>query len=161
EAEKVAQLAVKYRERGVVGLGLVGTTDARTDEPFARAFAVAREGGVGSVPHAGEVTGAESVRAALDVLHADRIRHGIRAEEEPGAGARRELRLARRAQPLEFPRDGDRKRSGAGRLAPRGKGGGPRPRGSARRLPNHARHAWGRGARAHPVPAGQDPRLLL
>ena len=84
EAEKVAQLAVKYRERGVVGLGLVGTTDARTDEPFARAFAVAREGGVGSVPHAGEVTGAESVRAALDVLHADRIRHGIRAEEDPG-----------------------------------------------------------------------------
>jgi aminodeoxyfutalosine deaminase len=36
------------------------------------------------VPHAGEVAGPESVRGALDVLHADRLRHGIRAIEDPG-----------------------------------------------------------------------------
>jgi aminodeoxyfutalosine deaminase len=52
--------------------------------PFARAFAVAREGGLGSVPHAGEIAGASSVRAALDVIRANRIRHGIRAEEDHG-----------------------------------------------------------------------------
>src|SRR5207244_5302891 len=52
--------------------------------PFARAFAIAREGGLGAVPHAGEVAGPASVRGALDVLRADRIRHGIRAEEDPG-----------------------------------------------------------------------------
>ena len=84
EAEKVATFAVEYRERGVVGLGLVGFADGPATEPFARAFAIAREGGLGAVPHAGEVAGPESVRAALDVLHADRIRHGIRAEEDPG-----------------------------------------------------------------------------
>jgi aminodeoxyfutalosine deaminase len=49
-----------------------------------RAFATARDGGLGAVPHAGEVAGPESVRGALDVLRADRIRHGIRAEEDPG-----------------------------------------------------------------------------
>lgn len=35
------------------------------------------------MPHAGEVAGPESVRGALDVLCADRIRHGVRAEEDP------------------------------------------------------------------------------
>ena len=84
EAEKIATVAVRYRERGVVGLGLVGTADGRANEPFARAFAIAREGGLGAVPHAGEVAGPASVRGALDVLRADRIRHGIRAEEDPG-----------------------------------------------------------------------------
>lgn len=83
EAEKVATFALKYRERGVVGLGLVGVADGRAAERFARAFAIARDGGLGSVPHAGEVAGPESVRGALDVLCADRIRHGVRAEEDP------------------------------------------------------------------------------
>ena len=83
EAEKVATFAVKYHERGVVGVGLVGAADARAMEPYTRAFAIARDGGLGVVPHAGEVAGAESVRAALDVLRADRIRHGIRAVEDP------------------------------------------------------------------------------
>src|SRR5439155_14917262 len=49
-----------------------------------RAFAIARAGGLGSVPHAGETAGPGSVRAALDVVRADRIRHGFRAEEDPG-----------------------------------------------------------------------------
>ena len=36
------------------------------------------------MPHAGEAAGVESVRGALDSLHADRLRHGIRADEDPG-----------------------------------------------------------------------------
>ncbi len=84
EYAAIAAFSVRYRERGVVGLGLVGTADGRADEPFARAFAIAREGGLGAVPHAGEVAGPESVRGALEILHADRIRHGIRAAEDPG-----------------------------------------------------------------------------
>jgi aminodeoxyfutalosine deaminase len=84
QAQKIATVAVKFRERGVVGLGLVGAADDSAMEPFAGAFAFAREGGLGVVPHAGEVAGAQSVRAALDVLGADRIRHGIRAEEDAG-----------------------------------------------------------------------------
>jgi aminodeoxyfutalosine deaminase len=82
EAETVARFAVAYRERGVVGLG-VGGLEYPT-EPYARAFAFAREGGIGSVPHAGELAGADSVRSALDGLGADRIRHGIRAVDDSG-----------------------------------------------------------------------------
>lgn len=82
DAETTARYALAYRERGVVGLGIGGP--AYTCEPFTRAFALVREGGLGSVPHAGEVDGAGSVRAALEELHADRIRHGIRAVEDTG-----------------------------------------------------------------------------
>jgi aminodeoxyfutalosine deaminase len=46
-------------------------------------FRIARDGGLGSVPHAGEVAGPASVRGALDALHADRIRHGLAAVEDP------------------------------------------------------------------------------
>src|SRR5207248_5126750 len=51
---------------------------------YARAFAVARDGGLGAVPHAGETTGAAAVREAIELLGADRIRHGIGAVEDPG-----------------------------------------------------------------------------
>ena len=83
-AELTARHAVAYRDRGVVGIGLGGPEAENPPEPFARAFEIARDGGLGSVPHAGEVAGPGSVRGALDSLRADRIRHGIRAAEDPG-----------------------------------------------------------------------------
>ena len=82
-AEETARWAVRYRDRGVVGIGLGGLEDGFPPEPFARAFEIAREGGLGSVPHAGEASGLSSIRGAIDVLHADRIRHGIRAADHP------------------------------------------------------------------------------
>ena len=85
---EAAELTVKHgianAGQGVVGVGLGGAEGKHPDEPYARVFAQAREGGLGSVPHAGEAEGPASIRAALDVLHADRIRHGIRSAEDPG-----------------------------------------------------------------------------
>jgi aminodeoxyfutalosine deaminase len=82
----MAKWAVKYRDRGVVALSLGGTERKFATGKFRRAFAVARDGGLGAAPHAGEFAGGEagapSVRAALDVLHADRVRHGIRAVDD-------------------------------------------------------------------------------
>jgi aminodeoxyfutalosine deaminase len=83
-AELTARYAVAYAERGVVGLGIGGREAEFPPEPFARAFQLARDGGLGSVPHAGEAAGAASIRGALDALAADRLRHGIRALEDPG-----------------------------------------------------------------------------
>lgn len=83
-AEEVARLAVRYRDRGIVGLGLGGDEVSFPPEPYASAFAIARDGGVASVPHAGETVGPASIRGALDALGADRIRHGVRAVEDPG-----------------------------------------------------------------------------
>jgi aminodeoxyfutalosine deaminase len=84
QALTTARYAVRYRDRGVVGLGLGGAELGRPPEPFAPAFDLAREGGLASVPHAGEAAGAESVHGALEALRADRIRHGIHAVEDPG-----------------------------------------------------------------------------
>ena len=83
-ADLTARYAVAYRDRGVVGLGLGGPEAEYPPELYARPFQVARDGGLGSVPHAGEAAGPASIRGALDSLGADRIRHGIRAIDDPG-----------------------------------------------------------------------------
>jgi aminodeoxyfutalosine deaminase len=84
EARATVEHASRYRERGVVGVGLGGLEAEYPPEPFEDAFALAKSLGLGSVPHAGEAAGAPSVRGALETLDADRIRHGIRSVEDPG-----------------------------------------------------------------------------
>lgn len=82
-AEREAEWAVRYRDHGVVGLSLGGSEHKYPPELFARPFAIAREGGLKAAPHAGELAGPVSVRGALEALHADRLRHGVRAVEDP------------------------------------------------------------------------------
>jgi aminodeoxyfutalosine deaminase len=79
---ETARYSAKYADRGVVGLGLGGLEAQHPPEPYAEAFRLAKEHGLGSVPHAGEVAGPASIRGALDALGADRLRHGIRAVED-------------------------------------------------------------------------------
>jgi aminodeoxyfutalosine deaminase len=81
-AEDVARLCVQYADRGVVGLGLGGKESQRPATDFKRAFDIARIGGLSLVPHAGENAGPESIREVL-AIDPDRIRHGIRAVEDP------------------------------------------------------------------------------
>lgn len=88
-AEDVARWSVRYRDAGVVGFGCGGNEYAAPLAPYLKAFDIARDGGLGLVPHAGELPsrdglgGSASVREAL-ALGADRIRHGIWAVEDPG-----------------------------------------------------------------------------
>jgi aminodeoxyfutalosine deaminase len=84
QAEQVVRYAEKYRERGVVAVGLGGLEAEFPPEPYEPAFRLAESLGLGSVPHAGEVAGPTSVRGALDALGADRLRHGIRSVEDSG-----------------------------------------------------------------------------
>jgi aminodeoxyfutalosine deaminase len=83
-ADLTARHAVRYRDRGVVGLGLGGSEADHPPELHEAVFVRARDAGLASVPHAGEAAGPASVRGALDVLRADRIRHGVRAIEDSG-----------------------------------------------------------------------------
>jgi aminodeoxyfutalosine deaminase len=82
EAFEVVRTAVRYRERGVVGIGLGGPEAEHPPEPYAPAFELARSEGLAAVPHAGEHAGAASIRGALDALGASRIRHGISAVDD-------------------------------------------------------------------------------
>ncbi len=70
-------------DRGVVGLGLGGIEQGHPAEWFTDAFAMARQAGLHSVPHAGEVVGPESVWDAIRTLGAERIGHGVRSVEDP------------------------------------------------------------------------------
>jgi aminodeoxyfutalosine deaminase len=84
DAFAAVRYAAKYRERGIVGIGLGGEENLYPPEPFAPVFRAAKEAGLASVPHAGEVVGPASIRGALEALGADRIRHGIRAVDDGG-----------------------------------------------------------------------------
>ncbi len=82
-ALQTAEYAIAGREHGVLALGLGGSEHLYPPELFAAAFARARAAGLYSYPHAGELAGPQSVWNALQVLHADRIGHGVRAIEDP------------------------------------------------------------------------------
>ena len=83
-ARETAEWSVRYRDRGVVGLGIGGHEPAAPLGDYVEAFAIARDGGVASVPHAGEHTDAAAVAEALEMLDPARIRHGIAAINDAG-----------------------------------------------------------------------------
>jgi len=81
--EELARRCVAAKDRGVVGLGLGGPEQNYPPQPYAKAFEIAKAGGLASVPHAGESAGADSIRETMVALQADRIRHGVRAIDDP------------------------------------------------------------------------------
>ncbi len=92
-AEEAGQLVdelIRLRHPRVVGLSIDGNEalSGRTGSRFADAFASAGRAGLKRTVHAGETSGPEGVRDALDLLGADRIDHGIRAIEDPSLVAR-------------------------------------------------------------------------
>jgi adenosine deaminase len=79
---EIAELAVAYRLRGVVGFDLAGPEAAYPASHHARAFAYAREHGLACTCHAGEGAGADSVREAVHVCGAERLGHAARLVED-------------------------------------------------------------------------------
>jgi adenosine deaminase len=83
DARTLARLAAQYAGRGVIGFGLSNDERRGSADDFAPAFRIARDAGLASLPHGGELRGPGSVASCLDALGADRIGHGIRAVEDP------------------------------------------------------------------------------
>lgn len=81
-ALETARLAAALTDFDVVGIGLGGDEARFPAEMFHAAFDFARSRGLHTVAHAGEAAGAASVRAAIEVLHVERIGHGVRALED-------------------------------------------------------------------------------
>ncbi len=67
----------------LVGVGIGGDELLGPAEQFREAYAFAAEAGLGRTAHAGEQGGPESVAAAVDVLGATRIGHGVAAAHHP------------------------------------------------------------------------------
>jgi len=68
----------------IIGLSIDGNEQAagRTGDRFAPAYELARRYGFGLTSHAGESSGADGVRDAIELLKVDRIDHGIRVIED-------------------------------------------------------------------------------
>ncbi len=85
DARTLARLAVRYagQEPGqVVGFGLSNDERVGTTADFSTAFHIARDAGLASVPHGGELLGPSSVREVVAALAPHRLGHGVRATED-------------------------------------------------------------------------------
>ncbi|HEX6363695.1 MAG TPA: adenosine deaminase [Albitalea sp.] len=95
EAFATLEEALPYRGQ-FVGVGLDSSERGHPPEKFARVFARCGELGLHRVAHAGEEGPPAYVWSALDVLHAERIDHGVRSVEDPALMRR----LAQQRVPL-------------------------------------------------------------
>ena len=82
EAERTLQVALRHMDDGVIALNCAGS-ETTGIQPFADLFRRAKEGGLRSVPHAGEWAGPQNVWETLKHYAPDRIGHGVRAIEDP------------------------------------------------------------------------------
>lgn len=97
KAEKVLDLAIRFRDRNVVGFGIGGDEREAPPKLFESVYARAADNGLHLTAHAGETAGPESIWGALN-LRAERIGHGFTAGQDS------ELieELARRQIPVEI-----------------------------------------------------------
>jgi adenosine deaminase len=82
-ADRVLDLYEKAPLPAIVGFGLGGDENAVPAAAFSGVYLRARSLGLRTSVHAGEWSGAESVRDVLDALRPDRLDHGIAAAQDP------------------------------------------------------------------------------
>lgn len=84
---QLAELAVEYREQGVVAFDLAGAEAGNPAREHLEAFQYAADHNLGLTIHAGEADGADSIAQAIHECHARRIGHGTRLMEDPALEA--------------------------------------------------------------------------
>lgn len=80
---QMADAAVAFRGRGVVGFDLAGAEDGNPPVDHVAAFDLAADGNLPITIHAGEAFGPASIHQAVHRCHARRIGHGTRLFEDP------------------------------------------------------------------------------
>lgn len=79
---EMAELAVAYKGRGVVGFDLAGAEYDHPAKHHKSAFQLVRDNNINCTIHAGEAYGPESIAQAIHVCGAHRIGHGCRLRED-------------------------------------------------------------------------------
>ncbi|HYJ67972.1 MAG TPA: adenosine deaminase [Nocardioidaceae bacterium] len=103
-AERLARLAARYADDGVVGFGLSNDERRGRVADFAPAFRTAGDAGLLATPHSGFYTPAAHVRDCLELLGADRIGHGTAAATDPATLALlAERQVALEICPTSYP----------------------------------------------------------
>jgi adenosine deaminase len=83
--DEVAGLVVRFRDAGVVGFDLAGPEIGFPPDRVPSAIGVLVGARAHRTIHAGEAAGIDSIRAALDGAHAERLGHGVRIADEVAA----------------------------------------------------------------------------
>ncbi len=97
---EIAELAARWRDRGVVGFDLAGAEKGHRATRHLAAFEVCRRNGVHVTVHAGEAFGPPSIWEAIEQCGAERIGHGVRIRDDihlagAGVAGARQHRLGR------------------------------------------------------------------
>lgn len=79
---EMAELAVAYKGRGVVGFDLAGAEYDHPAKHHKQAFQLVRDNNINCTIHAGEAYGPESIAQAIHVCGAHRIGHACRLRED-------------------------------------------------------------------------------
>jgi adenosine deaminase len=83
--DEVAGLVIRYRDAGVVGFDLAGPEIGFPPDRLPSAIGMLVGAGAHRTIHAGEAAGIDSIRAALDGAHAERLGHGVRIADQVSA----------------------------------------------------------------------------
>jgi adenosine deaminase len=103
-AERLAKLAGRYADSGVIGFGVSNDERAGVVSKFATAFRIATDAGLLATPHAGCYEQAWHVRACVEMLNARRIGHGVTAAADPSTVALlAERQVAMEMCPTSYP----------------------------------------------------------
>jgi adenosine deaminase len=99
-AAETLRAALPFRDQ-FIGVGLDSTEIGYPPSLFTPVYAQAAAEGLRLVAHAGEEGGPDTVHEALDLLHVERIDHGVRSMEDPALVAElRDRQIALTVCPL-------------------------------------------------------------
>nr|WP_157242624.1 adenosine deaminase [Pseudarthrobacter sp. GA104] len=80
--QEIAELAVRHRNKGVVGFDIAGAEDGFLPSRFRDAFTYLAQQNFPATVHAGEAAGLDSIQSALVDGRALRLGHGVRIAED-------------------------------------------------------------------------------
>jgi adenosine deaminase len=99
-ARRTLRESLAFRDK-FIGVGLDSTEIGYPPALFEQVYQMAAAEGLRLVAHAGEEGGPDYVYEALDLLHVERVDHGVRSMEDPGLVAQlRDQRVALTVCPL-------------------------------------------------------------
>jgi adenosine deaminase len=81
-SQEVAELAVKYRDKGVVGFDIAGPEDGFPPSDQLDTFEYLRKENAHFTIHAGEAYGLPSIWEAIQICGAERLGHGVRIADD-------------------------------------------------------------------------------
>jgi adenosine deaminase len=103
-SREIAELAIRFRDKGVVGFDIAGAEAGNPPTRHLDAFEYMRDHNARFTIHAGEAFGLPSIHEAIAFCGADRLGHGVRIVDDIEVSDDGEVRLGQQASILRDKR---------------------------------------------------------